>query len=684
VKKHTLLVSCSLLLLMGAAQAQRVGLYPLETTDQNLGLAVPTAISRALETIDGAVAPAPLDLFQAVKQRPAFNETLDKIFGLEVIVTGKLEGASGAYTATYSVKRGSDVKTITVRAANFAVLIKNSNAELVKAIGFKPTPADAQELAALEKNLPSAEVVAATGTPGQGGSAAALEGTSQNPWALATRGLLLLSSGKFEEGLALTTQASKLAPQDPWVQTNYVGALLATRKNDEARTAIDAGLKLNPAKPELHYLQARQLLRATTISNDIANKALEAANRALQYNPRYLDAAVLAADIYENFGDSSSAANVLVRLVPRMPDDAGLHSRILDTLLENDRDDATNYMNDLLRTYPDVPDTVYALAVRLFDTNTAKRLVATGETRYAQSAPLAYARGFLEERVGNYMGAVTAYQQSLERNDKYARAGIALAGALSKLGRFDEAEAALKSTTGGNDQKVLARMYLQTGRLDRAKAVLEKLTADFDTNYYSGVLALRDYNVTEAQKALEAAVKLKSDDSRPKVTLTELADVKRLGAPKLTGDALYQFRLGQALLDSGNPLEAQSAFERVLKSAPNDVHAALYRAIALTQTASPDDAVDAFETLMKTAPNNVVVMAYAATAYIQQSRFDLAIDVASAAITKDKTYARAYYVLGLANLYLQNAVPAREAMLKCVGADATFKVLVDPILNRLK
>ncbi len=669
---------------MGAAQAQRVGLYPLETTDQNLGLAVPTAISRVLETIDGAVLPAPLDLFQAVKQRPAFNESLDKIFGLEVVVTGKLEGSNGAYTATYSVKRGSDVKTVTVRAANFAALIKNSDAELIKAIGFKPTTTDTQELAAIEKNLPAPEVVAATATPGQDGNAAVLEGAAQSPWALATRGLVLLSNGKFDEGLALAVQASKLAPQDPWVQTNYAGALLATRKNDEAKTVIDAGLKLNPAKPELHYLQARQLLRATNITSDIANKALEATNRALQYNPRYLDAAVLAADIYENFGDSSNAANVLVRLVPRMPDDAALHNRILDTLLENDRDDATNYMNDLLSTYPDVPDSVYGLAVRLFDTSTAKRLVASGETRYAQSAPLAFARGSLEERIGNYEAGVSAYKQSLERNAKYARAGIALAAALSKLGRFDEAEAALKNTTGGNDQKVLARMYLQTGRLERAKTVLEKIAPDFDTNYYSGVLALRDYNVIEAQKALEAAIKLKSDDNRPKVTLTELADVKRLGAPKLTADALYQFRLGQALLDAGNPLEAQGAFERALKTAPNDVHASLYRAIALTQTASPDDAVDAFEALLKTAPNNVVVMAYAATAYIQQFRFDLAIDVASSAITKDKTYARAYYVLGLANLYLQNAAPAKEAMLKCVGADATFKVLVDPILNRLK
>jgi tetratricopeptide (TPR) repeat protein len=488
--------------------------------------------------------------------------------------------------------------------------------------------------------------------------------------------------------LPLAVSAAKLAPGDPTVQTTLGLVQLSNRNNAEAKTAIDAGLKLNPAKPELHYLQGRYLLRATApLTGAAVQNALASLKRALQYNPRFLEAAVIAADLNERLGDAQGSLDVLFNLVPRMPDEVALHSRVLDLLVNTDRDNATAYLRQILRTYPDVPDTVYALAGRLYDTDIALGIVADGEKRYATSAPLASTRGNLLERKTQYEDAVKAYKDALGRDKTLQRAGLSLAGTLSKLGRFDEAEATIQQTFGRVDQKLLTRMYLQTGRYDRAKIVLDKLSStaatDVDVPYYQGIMLLRQYQTDDARKQLEAAVKIKPDDTRARTTLPELPDAQRLGAPKLTGPALYQLQLAQSLLDNGNPLEAAQVLENALKTNPNDLHLNFYYGYAQYQIKDPDEAVDQFNATLKLAPDNVVVMAFLAATYISNSRFDLAIDMANKAIAKDAKYGRAYFVLALANYTLGNAAPARDAFLKTIGVNADFKILVDPYLTAL-
>jgi tetratricopeptide (TPR) repeat protein len=679
--------------LAGSANGQRIGMYPLETTDSVLALAVPTAVARSLETIDGAILPAPLDLFSAVRQRPAFLATLDKVFSLEALISGKLEGAAGAYTVTYSLKRGTENKSLVARGADFAALVKNSNAALIAALGLKPNSTDTQQLAAVERSLPSPDVVTASAAPGSEGNGAILEKAGQNPWALAGRALVLIGANKNDEALALINTAAKAAPSDPFVQAANVVALVAARKNPEAKIAIETALKLNPAKPEVHYLNGRYIMRSNTpITQAVVQRALDSLQLALQYNPRYLEAAVTAADILEQYGNTARAVDVLTALVARMPDDVGLHNRVLDTLMEQDRDGAVSYLQEVIKTYPDVPDTVYSLATRLFDTDAANTLVSSGETRYSSSAILAFSRGNLLERIGDYTGAVAAYRESISRDPKFQRANLVMAATLSKQGKFDDAENTLKLVYPNNlDQKLVAQMYIQTGRIERAKPILAKLPqTDFAVVYLNGITALREYRADDAAKALDAAIKLNNTDTRPKVSLTEVPDVRRLGVPKLTGEALYQFRLGQGLIDAQNPLEALTALNRAVKLAPTDIHALLYRGVALLQTADPDEARDAFTDLAKIAPNSAVVQAFLAVAELGRQRYDLAIEAANKAIALDKTYARAYFVLG--NIYYQqfnlfgtsaDLTAARDAFTRCIGVDATYKILVDRFLSAL-
>ena len=673
------------LVLGGAASAQRIGIYPLETTDATLSLAIPTAVSRVLETVDGAILPTPIEMLQAVKRRAAFEGKLAEVFSLSTLITGKLEGTAGAYSVTYTLSTAGKAQTVTAKGADFQKLVVASDAALLTALGLKPSSADLLEIKAIESQLPSADVVAAAVVPSDAGSAAILEKGAQNPWALVGRALALIQAGKETDALPLATTAAKLAPQDPTTLVTLALVQLVGRSNADAKSTIDAGLKLNPAKPEFHYLLGRYLLRATSPATPASvQSALAALERGLQYNPRFLEAAVIAADLRERLSDVEGAYNVLLRLVAKMPDEVALHNRVLDLLVANDRDQATAYLRSVVNTYPDVPDTVYALAGRLFDTSIAVKIVSDGETRYASSAALASTRGQLLERQTKYEDAVKAYKQALVRDPKLQSAGLALAGTLSKLGRYDEAEGAIQTNFGRIDQKLLARMYLQTGRFDRAKMVLEKLAAtDAEIPYYLGVLALRQYQPDEAKKQLESAIKLKPDDSRPKLTLTEVPDALRLGAPKLTGAALYQLQLAQSLLDSGSPLEARAILETALKGAPADLHLNFYYGYALYQVSDPDEAVEQLQATLKLAPNNVVVMSFLAASYIGQGRFDLAEVQAKAAIKLDAKYARGYLYLGLTYFALENAALAKDAFLKAVAANADFKILADPYITAL-
>jgi tetratricopeptide (TPR) repeat protein len=673
--------------LAGSAHGQRIGIYPLESTDTVLALAVPTAVQRSLETIDGVVIPAPRDLYVAVQQRPTFFETLDKVFSLETLITGKLEGSTGSYSISYTMKRGAETKSFAVKGADFAALVVQSNNSIKSALLLKPTTADASQLAAVERSLPSAEVVTASAEIGAAGSTAILEKAGSNPWAVAARALLLVGANKNDEALALITPAAKIAVNDPFVQAVQIIALLATRKNPEAKTALEATFKLNPAKPEIHYLNARHILRSSpSLTQEVVQKALDALQLALQYNPRYLEAAQTAADVLEQYGNAERAIGVLTALVARMPDEPGLHNRILDTLLELDRESAVTYLQEVIQTFPDVSDTIYSLALRLFDTEAANAIIASGEERYSSSSPLAFARGFLLERVGSYDLAVAVYRESISRDAKFTRASVALAGALSKLGKFEEAEAALKVVS--SEQKTLAQIYVQTARFDRAKLILTKLPqTDTEVAYLNAIIALREYRADDAVKAIDAALKLSPNNAQLKTMLTEIPDVRRLGAPKLTGDALYQFRLGQALLgaiDSDKSPEALSALSRAVKLSPTNIHALMYRGFALLRTANADDARDAFVDLAKIVPNNAVVQTYLAVAELGRGRFDLALEAINKAIVLDKTYARAYFVLG--NIYYQqfslfgtssDVVAAKDAFARCVTADPNFKVLTE-------
>jgi tetratricopeptide (TPR) repeat protein len=693
-----------------SVNAQRVGFLPLEGELDAYNLAVPTAVSRALESVDGLVAPTPFELYQYLRARPENAERLAESYALDYVVSGKVSGSAGAYSLELKVKKidGGSSDTLITKGSDFKKLVATTNATLIKALGLKPSVDDSKEISSIENALPSPEVVVAAVTPGAKDSLDILEKAGGNAWALGARGLLFSQTGKVSEAVPLAAQAAKLAPLDASVMMVAGVIQLQAKKNSDAKTVIDAGLKLNPAKPELHYLQGLRILRgADKLSNDILQAATNEFKTALQYNPRFLEAALNVADIFERYGGQTgwqTAEAVLLNLEPRMPDELELHNRLISLYLNNDRDTATRYLRNLVRDTPDVPDTVYALASRLPNLEQALAIVSKGDTAYPDSSALAFARGTILEHQGQYANAAKAYQTAVSRDDTNVQALTGLAYANAKLGRDTDAEAALKKAAGDKyEPRLTARMYLLSGRLDKAGGLIDSLVKSNPTvaeyAYWNGIGALWSGRFDDAQKAFEASLKQQSDlETARQAMAFFMPERRKIGVLKLTGEALKSYQLGLALLDLGNSLdalEAQSAFQKALEANPGNAQLKFFVAQAMYKSGNTDDAVDLFTEVLSALDSNVAVMTALAVAYADQGRFDKTLELLGTATKTDPKYSLGWYFSGVMNFGLaqEEAVAgtrntylaaAKDAFTKSVGIDSYLKTYAQPYLTAIK
>jgi tetratricopeptide (TPR) repeat protein len=696
--------------LCSSANAQRIGFLPLEGSLDAFNLAVPTAVSRALESIDGLVAPTPFELYQYLRARPENADRLAASYALDYAVSGKVSGTAGAYSLELTVKNlaGGGSDTLIAKGADFKKLVATTNATLIKTLGLKPSTDDIKEISSIENALPTAEVVVAAVTPGAKDSLGILEKAGANAWALGARGLLLSQTGKIADAVPLAAQATKLAPLDASVMMVAGVINLQAKKTGDAKTVIDAGLKINPAKPELHYLQGLRILRgADKLSNDILQSATNEFKTALEYNPRFLEAALNVADIFERYGGQNgwqTAETVLLNMVRLMPDEVELHNRLITLYLNNDRETATRYLRDLVKTTPDVPDTVYALANRLPNLEQALAIVTKGDGVYADSSPLAFARGAILEHQGLYTDAAKAYQTAVSRDDTNVQALTGLAYANAKLGRDADAEANLKKAAGDKfEPKLAARMYLLSGRLDKAKTLIDTLAKTNPTtpeySYWTGIAALWLGQFDEAQKAFEGTLKQQNDYAAARQALAFFVPERRMiGTVKLEGTALKSFQLGLALLDLGNgldALEAQTAFQKALDANPNNAQLKFFVAQAMYKSGNTDDAIDLLTEVMTQLNSNVAVMTSLAVAYADQGRFDKTLELLGKVTKTDPKYSLGWYFSGVMNFGLaqEEAVSgtrntylaaAKDAFAKAVGIDSNLKFYAQPYLTAIK
>ncbi|HWG84428.1 MAG TPA: tetratricopeptide repeat protein [Deinococcales bacterium] len=681
------------LALPGSAAAQRVGFPPLAGSDETLSLAVPTAVTRVLESVDGVSAPSPADLAVYLAQGQSAAQKLVGDYGLDFLVRGTLSGQAGAYTLALEVAGPSGTQKTEAKGANFAALVKAADAALIRTMALKASPADLQEVAAVENGLPVADVAYAAAR-GHSSGLNTLEAAGENAWALSVRAAFAAAGGQNTVAIALADRAARLAPQDVNVQTAASAAALVAGQFDLARGSANTALKLNPAKPEAHYLLGAVMLRS---AKQVTRAELVAAGnefgRALQVNPRFLDAGLDLATVLQQLAmleNRKDYLNVALQyvgpLVSRFVDEPRLHAKVIELFEANNQTaDAADYLLRLVRAHPGVQPAVYSLAVGLSDGEVASRIVTLGEQQYTASAEIAGARGRLLEREGKYAEAAAAYAESLARGGDPVATYASLAVAHAKAGKVQEARNAIDRAGGGPAAPLtVARVFLAAGLTKEAGDAIRTLAAtDAEASYLLGAVSLRDGNFAEADRLFDATLRLSANHAGARVGKERVSEMRGVGTPTLSARDAQLYRIALAARDMGEYQEALNTLAALAKSNAKSPQVNLMLGIVRSELTDHEGAVRALEAASAAAPKNAVILTRLGAAYNGIGRFDLAKEALDAAKLADPKYGRPYFELGL--IYYGSQLPEQAIanFRKAMELDPSLAPVITPILAQL-
>src|ERR1035438_1577305 len=194
-------------------------------------------------------------------------------------------------------------------------------------------------------------------------------------------------------------------------------------------------------------------------------------------------------------------------------------------------------------------------------------------------------------QLGRYDEAISEYNAADKLLPGDPRIALNTALAYQKSGRLDEAQKRFEALHAADPQNqqvtmLLADSYLQDGDNQRVIELLQPLrdSDDLGVAYMLGMALLRTQRIAEAQAMLDRILK-NGDTAEARFLLgtrmfesgdypaaaKELAGAIELKACRPQGQTLY----GRALLNTGDPDGATSAFTRAVDSNPNDYEANL-------------------------------------------------------------------------------------------------------------
>ncbi|HEX4809619.1 MAG TPA: tetratricopeptide repeat protein [Bryobacteraceae bacterium] len=231
--------------------------------------------------------------------------------------------------------------------------------------------------------------------------------------------------------------------------------------------------------------------------------------------------------------------------------------------------------------------------------------------------------GVVLSRLGRYDEAIAEYRKALEVEPANASISLNLGLAYYKSGRISEAAKAFSEVhenVPDNQQAtlLLADCDLRMGQNDKVVALLSPLEQhnanDLAIAYLLGTALIRDNRVEEGQRLVDLILR-NGDSAEARFLLGSQifasgdfpAAVKQFSRaielnPKLpTLQSFY----GQALLNTGDPDAAGTAFQKELADDPNDFSANLYLGEILIQRKEWNEAKPLLERALQVRPDSV-------------------------------------------------------------------------------
>ncbi|MEM9028752.1 MAG: tetratricopeptide repeat protein [Pseudomonadota bacterium] len=329
----------------------------------------------------------------------------------------------------------------------------------------------------------------------------------ENPALYNNRGAVLTALGLHAEALKDLDRAVKLAPGYGTAYANRALAEIATGRLGSALLDFRQAVRLIDDKSQPLVRRARVFLEINR-----PNAALRDLNHALTYNARSAMAYRLRARARAALGDASAVLEDLSRAIAFEPKDVGAHmmrgeaylrganfeaaitdfstavtldpkradawrSRGHAHILSNNLEAAQTDLNRALELAPRAAET-YAYRALLFkkmgQPEQGQREIQAAEQIDGENAIVLWARGEIEEAVGNVDAAAASYRAALERNPKLKPAQLGL----SRLGKPVATTAEVVAGAGKDGWQIVsngARYFARNEKFRRLQLPVEPI-----------------------------------------------------------------------------------------------------------------------------------------------------------------------------------------------------------------
>jgi cellulose synthase operon protein C len=483
-----------------------------------------------------------------------------------------------------------------------------------------------------------------------------------NPAAGRMLGDFYLQTGQADQAYEELFSLYKSHSQDGAVRTDYIQALIGTKRLDEAKQLNDEALKENP-KSTPALLAESQIWLQQGRTND-AIPALESVvgaepdNAFAQYLLGLADAQ--AGRLHEASIELQQAVKLQPHLIPAQKALARL------SLDQNDLDVAKTSAAALIAALPASPDGYYFRAVA--EARQANFPLAEADLkksmRLAPQDPLAYTRlGDVKVAQKQYGDAEALYNQALQLNPAYVEA---MNGVLMV---YD------KEKKPGKD--AIARIQEQITRSPNTPAYYEMLGQSF----------AKEGDFANAQNALEKAVALDQKNVNAMLMLAALQASKGSMAQALTTaqhavqqspqDMRTYTVLAEIEKKSGNWQQAENTYQKALQINPQfGLGASSLAMLLLDHGGNVDTALSLAQTarqLMPDSPRTADSLAWAYVAKGGYSNWSEAVRLLAPALRQSQNDPNLPYHLGVAYERLKMPAPAAAQFRQVLKLDPDYE-----------
>ncbi|MFI3257546.1 MAG: tetratricopeptide repeat protein [Spirochaetales bacterium] len=400
---------------------------------------------------------------------------------------------------------------------------------------------------------------------------------------------------------------------------------------------------------EQRRIQEEELAQQNAALKEVIDKINDevATGKALLLSGRYEDAlnnfataASLLPDGQDDFSGSklSEIADLLQMTSETEPNEQS------KTLLQ---DAAVTYAEKALDYLPNDANSHYILgkqAAESKDYAQALESLTAATKEDSTNSLYFYELGKIQYLTGKYAEARTAFETSGNLNPTFYQAWFNAHLAYTKLGRTDDAIAALRKAVAANTGYVngwlqLARLQNQRGDYDGAIASYEKLLQLDSTNLNGllelGIIYLNGGNNAQAEQSFRRAISYAANDAKTNYNLSialyaqgKLSEAEDYALKAVENDsknATYLYNYGLILDTLGNFDSAVNFYVATLQVEPNHIKANINLGKLYVEAGDPDGALGFLTAAVNADPTGFEAVNNLAGAYLAKQDYENAI-----------------------------------------------------------